>query len=500
MPAYKNKGFFIGLVAFTVIVLCGIYDFIPSSLAALDGKEFDNSSKSVDSKSAWFVLAVLILMAIWWATEALPVAVTSLLPLALFPLLDIASFQSAADPYANKNIYLFLGGFILALGIESSGLHKRMALRMIIGIGSSGPKLIAGFMIVAALISMFVMNTSTTLMLLPIGLAVCAVIGSTIPNISDQQKKYFDTALLIGIAYAATIGGMSTIIGTAPNLVFVTYMEVAHEIEIDFLNWMKLGIPVAIVMLISAWLILTKLVFPTSFTATNETKYKLNQMLNDLGPLNKDEIKISLIFSLAVISWMTSRIIREKFGIGLEDAGVAIIIAILLFTIPSSTNKSQDLMQWDKTSKLPWGLLILFGGGLSLAAQVSSSGLGMWIGEGLTVLKLVHPIILIFAVATMIIFLTEVTSNVATTSTFLPVIGSLALAIGVVPVSLAIPVCLAASCAFMLPVATPPNAIVYGSGKFTIATMMKAGFFLNLVGILVVTLFSYYLAPIIFTQ
>jgi sodium-dependent dicarboxylate transporter 2/3/5 len=500
MPAYKNKGFFIGLVAFTVIVLCGIYDFIPSSLAALDGKEFDNSSKSVDSKSAWFVLAVLILMAIWWATEALPVAVTSLLPLALFPLLDIASFQSAADPYANKNIYLFLGGFILALGIESSGLHKRMALKMIIGIGSSGPKLIAGFMIVAALISMFVMNTSTTLMLLPIGLAVCAVIGSTIPNISDQQKKYFDTALLIGIAYAATIGGMSTIIGTAPNLVFVTYMEVAHEIEIDFLNWMKLGIPVAIVMLISAWLILTKLVFPTSFTATNETKYKLNQMLYDLGPLNKDEIKISLIFSLAVISWMTSRIIREKFGIGLEDAGVAIIIAILLFTIPSSTNKSQDLMQWDKTSKLPWGLLILFGGGLSLAAQVSSSGLGMWIGEGLTVLKLVHPIILIFAVATMIIFLTEVTSNVATTSTFLPVIGSLALAIGVVPVSLAIPVCLAASCAFMLPVATPPNAIVYGSGKFTIATMMKAGFFLNLVGILVVTLFSYYLAPIIFTQ
>jgi sodium-dependent dicarboxylate transporter 2/3/5 len=191
MPAYKNKGFFIGLVAFTVIVLCGIYDFIPSSLAALDGKEFDNSSKSVDSKSAWFVLAVLILMAIWWATEALPVAVTSLLPLALFPLLDIASFQSAADPYANKNIYLFLGGFILALGIESSGLHKRMALKMIIGIGSSGPKLIAGFMIVAALISMFVMNTSTTLMLLPIGLAVCAVIGSTIPNISDQQKKIF---------------------------------------------------------------------------------------------------------------------------------------------------------------------------------------------------------------------------------------------------------------------------------------------------------------------
>ena len=224
MPAYKNKGFSIGLIAFLLIIFCGIYNFIPSSLIGLDGMEFDNGTKSVDSKSAWFVLAVLVLMAIWWATEALPVAVTSLLPLALFPILDISNFQSAADPYANKNIYLFLGGFILALGIESSGLHKRMALKMIVAIGSSGPKLIGGFMLVAALISMFVMNTSTTLMLLPIGLAVCTVIASTIPNISIQQKKYFDTALMIGIAYAATIGGMSTIIGTAPNLVFVTFI------------------------------------------------------------------------------------------------------------------------------------------------------------------------------------------------------------------------------------------------------------------------------------
>jgi sodium-dependent dicarboxylate transporter 2/3/5 len=250
-------------------------------------------------------------------------------------------------------------------------------------------------------------------------------------------------------------------------------------------------------MLISAWLILTKFIFPTSFIATPETKSKLTQMLKDLGPLTKDEIKISIIFGLAVLAWMTSRIIRENLGIGLEDAGVAIIVAILLFMIPSS-KKGSELMHWDKTAQLPWGLLILFGGGLSLAAQVSSTGLGIWIGQGLTVLKHVEPIILILAVATLIIFLTEMTSNVATTSTFLPVIGALAIAIGVVPVSLTIPVCLAASCAFMLPVATPPNAIVYGSGKFTIATMMKAGFFLNLVGILVVTLFSYYLAPLVF--
>ena len=500
MQAYKNKGFFIGILAFILIISCGLLNLIPSSLVALEGTPFETNKgiQNVDSLAAWFVLAVLVLMAIWWATEALPVAVTSLLPLALFPLLNVASFQVSANPYANKNIYLFLGGFILALGIESSGLHKRMALKMIISIGSSGSKLVGGFMLVAASVSMFVMNTSTTLMLLPIGLAVCLVVAKTIPNISNQEQKYFDTALMLGIAYAATIGGMSTIIGTAPNLVFVTFMSEQYGIEIDFLNWMKLGVPVAIVMLISAWLILTKLVFPTNFVSTLETRAKLSQMLDDLGPLTKDEIKISLIFGLAVLTWMTSRLIREYLGIGLEDAGVAIIVAVLLFMIPSSANKSRDLMSWDKTTELPWGLLILFGGGLSLAAQVSSTGLGIWIGQGLTVLQNVEPIILILAVATLIIFLTEMTSNVATTSTFLPVIGALAIAIGVVPVSLTIPVCLAASCAFMLPVATPPNAIVYGSGKFTIATMMKAGFVLNIIGIIVVTLFSYYLAPLVF--
>jgi len=499
MPAYKNKGFFIGLITFVLVILTGLYGFIPSSLAALDGSTFETTKDVivVNSTSAWFVFGVLVLMAIWWATEALPVAVTALLPLALFPLLNVVDFQSAADPYANKNIYLFLGGFILALGIESSGLHKRMALKMILAVGSTGATLVGGFMLVAALLSMVVMNTSTTLMLLPIGLAVCSVVANTIPNISQDQQKYFDTALMLGIAYAATIGGMSTIIGTAPNLVFVSFLEEQYGVVIDFFSWMKLGVPVAIVMLFSAWVILTKIIFPTSFEASLETKEKLNNMLLELGPLTKDEIKISFIFGFAVIAWITSRLVRETFGIGIEDAGVAIIVSIILFMVPSS-NKKNDLMQCNKTTQLPWGLLILFGGGLSLAAQVSGTGLGIWIGQGLTILKTVHPLVLIFAIATLIIFLTEMTSNVATTSTFLPVIGALAIAIGVIPVALTIPVCLAASCAFMLPVATPPNAIVYGSGKFTIATMMKAGFALNIVGIFVVSLFSYYLAPILF--
>ena len=478
MPAYKKKGFTIGLIVFALML------FMP----APDGL----------TENAWKVAAIVSLMAIWWATEAIPVPVTALLPLALFPLFQITSFKSAALPYANPNIYLFLGGFMLAIAIERSGLHKRMALKMILAAGSSGMKLIGGFMLVAALISMFVMNTSTTLMLLPIGLAVCSVVATTIPGLNDQDKKFFDTALMLGIAYAATIGGMSTLVGTAPNIVFSAFMLETYGVEISMIDWMTLGVPLAAVMLISAWIILTKYVFPISFITSNDTKEHLHRMLDDLGPLSKDELKISVIFGLTALAWIFRKGL-DNFEIlsGLTDAGIAIISAILLFMIPSSNNKD-DLLNWDSSNKLPWGLLILFGGGLSIAAQINSTGLGVWIGEGLSILGTVPPIMLIFLVAALIIFLTEITSNVATTSTFLPVFGAVAIGLDILPVSLTVPVCLAASCAFMLPVATPPNAIVYGSGKFTIATMMKAGFVLNIIGIFVVTLFAYFIAPQVF--
>ena len=478
MNAYKKKGFGIGLLVFISMLI----------LPAPHGL----------SSEGWMVAAVVSLMAIWWATETIPVAVTALIPLALFPLMGVVSFKEAAMPYANPNIYLFLGGFMLALAIERSGLHKRMALQMIIAAGSSGANLIGGFMLIAALISMFVMNTSTTLMLLPIGLAVCSVVSNTIPNLSKKEITYFDTALMLGIAYAATIGGMSTLVGTAPNIVFSAFMVETYDIEISMIDWMKMGVPLAIVMLISAWIILTKYVFPTSFITSIETKKYLKNMLVEQGPLTKDEIKISIIFGLTAMAWML-RTFLDNYDLfsGLTDAGIAIISAILLFMIPSSTNGG-ELLNWEKSNELPWGLLILFGGGLSIAAQINASGLGIWIGEGLSVLRNVPPIFLILAVATLIIFLTEITSNVATTSTFLPVFGAVAVGIGVLPVSLTVPVCLAASCAFMLPVATPPNAIVYGSGKFTIATMMRAGFVLNIIGVFVVTLFAYFIAPLVF--
>lgn len=478
MPAYKKKGFLIGLALFFLMML-----FPPPAEL---------------SSAGWTVAAIAVLMAVWWATEAIPVAVTALLPLALFPLLDITSFETAALPYANKNIYLFLGGFILALGIESSGLHKRIALKMILAVGSSGAKLIGGFMLVSALISMWVMNTSTTLMLLPIGLAVCGVISQTVPGMTNIDKANFDTALLLGIAYAATIGGMSTLIGTAPNIVFSAFMQDTYGVEISMFDWMKLGVPLAAVMLFGSWYSLTQYVFPIKFSASQEAKDELKKMLNEMGALTKDEIRISIIFGLAVFAWVFRTLLNNiEFLSGLTDAGIAIIAAILLFMTPSASKKG-DLLKWEKSKELPWGLLLLFGGGLSLAAQISSTGLGMWIGQSLMVLSTVPPIVLILAVATLIIFLTEITSNVTTTTTFLPVFGALAVAIGILPVSLTVPVCLAASCAFMLPVATPPNAIVYGSNKFTIATMMRAGIALNIIGIIVVTMFAYFLAPVIF--
>jgi len=474
--AIKKRGFWIGVFLFLAIIM------LPSPAGL--------------TESAWLVAAVAMLMVTWWATEAIPIPVTSLLPIALFPILGVTSIETAALPYANKNIYLFLGGFLIALSIERSGLHKRLALIMIKKLGSDGPKLIGGFMLVSALISMWVMNTSTTLMLLPIGLAICSVVAKTVPNMSEKDKNNFDKALLLSIAYAATIGGMSTLVGTAPNIVFSSFMQEVYGLEIRMSDWMKLGVPVAICMLTLAWIILTKVVYPVNFVSSNETKNTLTKMLTDMGPMSKDEFRVGIVFFIAAGLWMFRSLI-DNYVIGLTDAGIAILVAISLFIIPSS-GRNGELLSWKQSSKLPWGLLLLFGGGLSLGVQINDSGLGLWIGQSLVSLKTVPLIILVMAVAALIIFLTEVTSNVATTSTFLPVFGAVAVAVGVAPEVLTVPVVLAASCAFMLPVATPPNAIVYGANKFKIIDMMHAGFFINIAGIFVVTVFAYYFAKVIF--
>ncbi|MDA9211242.1 DASS family sodium-coupled anion symporter [Methylophilaceae bacterium] len=468
--AYKKFGFWIGLILFFLIILSPT----PQSL----------------SFEAWYVAAVALLMAAWWGSEAIPLPITALLPLALFPLLEIMDFKNAAISYANPNIFLFMGGFILALAIQSSGLHKRLALKVIGSISNSATSLIGSFMCIAFFISMWVMNTSTTLMLLPICLAISSNIKNTVPAISNTSFNNFEISLLLGIAYASSIGGMSSLVGTAPNIVFAGFMQENFSIEISFIAWMKVALPIGLIMLISTFLVLTKFMYPANFIFNEPTRKKINLTLNKLGPITRDEKKVLLIFIITALLWVT-RVYLNEYNIfsGLTDAGIAIIAAISLFIIPSQ-NKKTELLVWDEAKKLPWGLLILFGGGLSLAKAINSSGLGQWLGEAFILAVNFKPWILILLIVTFIIFLTELTSNTATTSTFLPIATSIAIALSVSPSNIAIPLVLASSLAFMLPVATPPNAIVYGSGKLTIKNMIKAGFILNLIGILIIT-FTY---------
>ena len=452
------------------------------------------------SKEAIYVTAVVVLMATWWATEAIPLPATALLPLALFPMLgifgDIPSkdaFQLSANPYAHNNVFLFLGGFILALAIEKVNLHKRMALKMLLLVGTDSKYLIGGFMLVSGLLSMWIFNTSTTLMLLPIALAVATVVKTTTNQKNELEFQNFQVSLLLGIAYAATIGGMATIVGTGPNVLVVGLLS-DEGIEVDFLDWMLLATPISLIMLVTGWLLLTNIIFPSNLSGTNKTKEELNKMYSKLGKISEDERRVFIIFCITAFCWIFRKLIIliPGFG-GLTDYGIAIFAALALFITPSA--KSGGLLEWSATKNLPWGILILFGGGLSIAAQIKATGLGAWIGSFFSVLGSVEPIILIFIIVTIVVFLTEITSNQATTATFVPIMFAIALGLGFDKAQLAIPVALAASCAFMLPVATPPNAIVYGSEKFTISQMMRAGLYINLIGILVVTIFATYVLP-----
>ena len=474
--SYRKLGFWIGLLLFFSIVL----NPTPESL----------------STEGWHVAAVALLMAAWWGTEAVPLPVTALIPLAALPLLQVSSLKETAISYANPHIFLFLGGFILALAIQRSGLHKRLALSVVSKVNASAGSIVGTFMCISFFISMWVMNTSTTLMLLPICLAICVNIKEALPGLSNKQIKNFEIALFLGIAYASSIGGMSSLIGTAPNIVFAGFMQENFNIDISFLDWMKIALPIGLIMLVASFIILTKIIYPSTFEINAATKNKIKKSLEELGKISRDEKKVFIIFLIAASLWIGRPYLKyHEMLLGLTDAGIAILAAVILFILPSD-NKKSNLLEWDETKKLPWGLLLLFGGGLSLASSISSSGLGQWLGTSFSLLVELKPWLIILLITTFIVFLTELTSNTATTSTFLPIATSIAVAISVAPISIAIPLVMASSLAFMLPVATPPNAIVYGSGKITIANMIKAGFILNLIGILIISLVSHYLLPV----
>ena len=473
---HQNVGLWLGVALFALMLIAGAPHGLP--------------------QAGWMTASIGVLMAIWWATEAVPIAVTSLLPLAVFSILGIADIQDAATPYANKVVFLFLGGFIVALAMQRWNLHRRIALNVLRVAGSGGRSLIGGFMLASALISMWVTNTSTTMMLLPIAMSVITVIHNSVGELDQRGRRDFECALLLGVAYAATIGGMTTLVGTAPNAMLAAFMSDEYGTEIHFANWIVVGLPLTAAMLPLAWLALTRVVFRVEFRTGGEGRAELARMREEMGPMTVPEKRVAVVFAIMALAWVFRPLLIKIPALsGLDDSGIAMAGAVAMFLVPSTDPEDPMLMRWRYTEKLPWGVLLLFGGGLSLARAVTETGLAQWLGTDLQAIGMLPMAAIVVIVAGMIIFLTELTSNTATTATFLPVVGAIAIEAGFDPVLLTVPVALAASCAFMLPVATPPNAIVFGSGLLTIPKMARAGMVLNVFSIVLVSLVALYLAP-----
>ncbi|WP_043517625.1 SLC13 family permease [Halomonas sp. BC04] len=437
--------------------------------------------------TAWACAGLALWMATWWSTEAIPIPVTALLPLALVPALNLGTMAEAATSYANPIIYLFLGGFLLGISMQYWNLHRRIALHVLKLVGQQPRRQIAGFMIATGFLSMWVSNTATTIMMLPIGMSVVNLLSDRDP----EELKRYATALLLAIAYSASIGGVATLIGTPPNALLAGYLAEDRGIDIGFAQWMLIGLPISVVMMACAWWWLTRRGFDVQSADGGDTM--IDDQLAQLGRMTKPEARVGIIFLAAALAWVARPLLND-LGLGwLSDTGIAITAGITLFLAPSGRGDGERLMVWEEAKKLPWGILLLFGGGLSLAGSITRSGLAEWIAMQLGVFGLLPLLAMTGIVVLVVIFLTEITSNTATAAAFLPLLGALAMSQGVSPLLITVPAAIAASCAFMMPVATPPNAIVFATGHMKIQSMIRAGFMLNLMSTVVVTLMAYYL-------
>lgn len=444
-------------------------------------------------REAWLTTGMLLLMATWWSTEAIAIPATALLPIVLIPALGLDTVGAATAAYAHPIIFLFMGGFVLGLAMQRWNLHKRIALLTLLAVGSQPKRQIAGFMLATAFLSMWVSNTATTIMMLPIGLSVVSMMTGEEP----AAVRRFATALLLAIAYAASVGGIATLIGTPPNALLAAYLAQNQGITIGFAQWMLIGVPVSLSMLIAVWFWLTRRDFGLGNDAARNAD-GLRDQLHALGAMTQAEKLVATVFVLTAAAWIFQPLLSAGLLPWLNDTVIAISAAIVMFLIPVDLRSRTFLMDWDTAQAMPWGVLLLFGGGLALAGAISSSGLATWIAESMGVLDMLPALAMVALVVTVIIFLTEVTSNTATAAAFLPLLGALAVAQELSPLLFTIPAAIAASCAFMMPVATPPNAIVFGSGHMQIGDMIRAGFALNLLGIVVVTFAGYVLVGAIF--
>ncbi len=449
---------------------------------------------------AWRVTAVVFLMATWWMTEAIPIAATALVPLVLFPLLNVASINETAAPYANPLVYMMLGGFMIGLAMQRCNLHRRIALAVLTIAGRKPDRLVGGFMLATALLSMWVSNTATAAMMLPIGLSVVALLQQD-ENLQSRGKAATNLpiALMLGVAFGAGIGGMGTLIGTPPNAVLAGFLAEHSEIEIGFAEWMLLGIPTSMILLVIAWIVLVKLVFPVGSEDLVGVRSLIQQERDALGTVKTAEKRVAMIFAFAAICWTCRPFLMDIFpDLALSDAGIAMTAALLLFLIPEDRNLQVSLLDWSSTRDLPWNVMVLIGGGLSLGMMVQTSGLADWVGAMLANLDALPLFAIALLGATMALLVSHVTSNTATAATLVPLSISLAATLGAPPLMLAIPVVMACSCAFMMPVATPPNAIVYASNVFTVPQMAKAGAVIAIIALPLITLITFTLGQWIF--
>ncbi|MFC2107299.1 SLC13 family permease [Bacteroidota bacterium] len=456
-----------------------------------------------------FTFAIAILMAIWWITEAIPLAITSLLPVILFPLLGILDGKTISSTYFNHVIFLFIGGFIIALAMQKWNLHRRIALRIMIFTGTSPARILLGFMFATAFLSMWISNTATAMMMIPIAMSIIEELQH---NMGKENMKRFTVGLLLGIAYSASIGGAATLVGTPPNLSFARIFQIyfPQAPEISFASWFVFAIPITILFFAIIWFYLFVLFKPKKGSWKAESSKSLKSQYYDLGKASFEERAVLIAFISAALLWLTrSDILIGSFFIPgwskifkspefINDGSIAIFISIMLFIIPSKNFKGQKLMDWNTAVKLPWNIVLLFGGGFALATGFKESGLSIWFGTQLSWVADAHPIMIILTIALMMTFLTELTSNTATTEMILPVLAGLSFNIGLNPLLLMIPATLSASMAFMLPVATPPNAIIFGTNKVSMIEMAKTGFVLNIIGAILITLATYYWGSYVF--
>lgn len=459
-----------------------------------------------------WVASVATLMALWWMTEAVPIAATALLPILLFPIAAERSVAQVAAPFASPIIFLFLGGFLLAIAMQKWELHRRVALLTLRAVGTRPRRIVLGLMLATGFVSLWVSNTAATLMMLPIALAVLKLVNDrdcddATPahhdGPSEGDMKRFGACLMLAIAWAASMGGVGTIIGSPPNAIVAAYIADELGQKIGFLEWMMLGVPLAFTFILIGWFLMTHLFYRFDFGEVPGGDAMIDRELRGLGRFSQGEMLVAFVFLLAVVCWVVPGVLKAILGAdadlgwfgAMDDNAVALGAGVAMFLLPGR-GRREMLLNWkDAEAGVPWGVLVLFGGGLSLAAEVGTSGLDDWLGAQVGALGALPLILLIISVVTLIVFLSEVTSNTATAATFIPVLGAVAIGIGVDPTTLLIPAALAATLAFMLPVGTPPNAIVFGTGAVTMGQMVRGGFVLNLVGIALITLFCYVLGP-----